>query len=145
MDPVKSTDKTVSLLFKVTTKPRIKSITYLGNHALSDEKLSKTISLKEGDLLAQSSLNKDKKTIEELYLDKGYWDTSINFKVEQADDRQTVRVVFEVAESEKRKIRKIQFNGNTTLDTDELLDEMETAPWKFWRFCRSDHCTGQKF
>ena len=134
IDPVKSADKTIGLLFKVTTKPRIKSITFLGNDALSDKKLSKTISLKEGDLLTQSTLNKDRKVIEELYLDKGYWDTIINFKVEQTDDRETVRVVFDISESEKRKIRKIQFNGNATLDADELLDEMETAPWRFWRF-----------
>jgi len=134
IDPVKSTDKKIGLLFKVTTKPRIKSITFLGNDALSDKKLSKTISLKEGDLLTQSTLNKDRKIIEELYLDKGYWDTIINFKVEQTDDRETVRVVFDISESEKRKIRKIQFSGNATLDADELLDEMETAPWRFWRF-----------
>ena len=98
---------------------------------MSDKKLSKTISLKEGDLLTQSTLNKDRKVIEELYLDKGYWDTIINFKVEQTDDRETARVVFDISESEKRKIRKIQFNGNATLDADELLDEMETAPWRF--------------
>ena len=134
MDPVKSTDESVGLLFKVTTKPRVKSITFLGNDALSEKKLSKTISLREGDLLTQSSLTKDQKSIEELYLDKGYWDTIINFQVEQADDRESVRVVFDISESEKRKIRKIQFSGNSSLDAGELLDEMETAPWRFWRF-----------
>ena len=134
MDPVKSTDESVGLLFKVTTKPRIKSITFLGNDALSEKKLSKTISLREGDLLTQSSLTKDQKSIEELYLDKGYWDTIINFQVEQADDRESVRVVFDISESEKRKIRKIQFSGNSSLDAGELLDEMETSPWRFWRF-----------
>ena len=34
----------------------------------------------------------------------------------------------------KRKIRKILFKGNANISTKKLLKEMETAPWRFWRF-----------
>ena len=37
-------------------------------------------------------------------------------------------------ENDIRKIRKISFAGNSQLKDSELLDVMETAPWRFWRF-----------
>ena len=39
-----------------------------------------------------------------------------------------------MVENEKRQISKITFSGNDNLSARELLGEMETAPWRFWRF-----------
>ena len=134
LDTDKSDEDEVALIFKVWTKSRIGKIVFEGNKKLSDRKLEKTISLKEGDLLDEATLKEDQNLVAEKYLEKGYWNSSIDIKVDRGDGQSPVNIQYNIVEGEKRTISKILFEGNGSLEAKKLLKVMETAPWRFWRF-----------
>ena len=135
IDPERTDKDGLCVIFKVTTKPRIEKIIFNGNDELNDKKLLKTVSLKIGDLFDESKAKSDKISLEDLYLEKGFWNSSISYQVlSSQSDSSTIVLQFDVEENDSRKIRKILFSGNTQLSDGELLDVMETAPWRFWRF-----------
>jgi len=134
IDPESSTDDEVVLVFKVRTKPRIGEIKFSGNDELSSRKLEKEIEISVGELFDESEIKADQIALEELYLEKGFWNSRIESEVKQMPDNKNVSILFRIVENEKRKIRKISFEGNENLSARKLLKEMETAPWRFWRF-----------
>ena len=134
IDPANSTDEEVVLVFKVRTKPRIGEIKFSGNDELSNRKLEKEIEISVGELFDEAELKSDQIALEELYLEKGFWNSRIESEVKQMPDNKNVSIVFRIVEKEKRKIRKISLAGNENLSARKLLKKMETAPWRFWRF-----------
>ncbi len=134
LDPDLENDEKVALVFKVKTKARVGEISFNGNDKISDKKLSKSISTKLGQMLDLSKVNADLKVLEDLYLEKGYWNIRIKSQVIDSTEKDEAKLVFEILENEKRKISKISFIGNANLKKDKLLDVMETAEWRFWRF-----------
>ena len=130
----KSDADEVALTFKVWTKARIGKILFEGNKKLSSRKLENMISLKEGDLLDESILKEDQNLISEKYLEKGYWNSSVDVSVDRGNGEVPVNILYKIVEGEKRTISKILFSGNEALDSKKLLKVMETAPWRFWRF-----------
>ena len=134
IDPDSSTDEEVVLVFKVRTKPRIGEIKFSGNDDLSNRKLEKEIEISVGELFDEAEIKADQIALEELYLEKGFWNSRIESEVKQMSDNKNVSILFRIVENEKRKIRKISFEGNENFSTRKLLKEMDTAPWRFWRF-----------
>ena len=135
VDPEISTKEKVALVFKITTKPRIEQITFDGNEEISDKKLSKTITSQVGELFDESKLKADLILLEDLYLEKGFWNSQVQYQITSAlEDNSQIILKFEFIENDSRKIRKIIFSGNQEITDAELLDEMESAPWRFWRF-----------
>lgn len=134
LDPSDSSESEVSLVFKVRTKARIGQIIFEGNDKLSKRKLEKSIEISLGELLDEAEIKSDQKALEELYLEKGYWNSRVDSKVVRKDGERNVSVIFTIVENEKRKISKVRFEGNQNISSKKLLDEMETAPWRFWRF-----------
>ena len=134
LDPDLSNQQEVALIFKVWTKPRIKSVIFEGNKKLSDRSLEKVVSLSEGDLLDEANLKEDLNLIQEKYLEKGYWNSMVDSRVIKEKNKDEVSILYKITEGDKRSISKILFKGNESISSGELLDEMETAPWRFWRF-----------
>ena len=134
LDPEISTEQEVALVFKVYTKARIGTITFEGNNKLSDRKLEKEIEISIGELLDESEIKADQRALEELYLEKGFWNSQVDSQILTEEEGRSVSVVFKIIENEKRKIGKIIFEGNKNISDKKLLKEMETAPWRFWRF-----------
>ena len=135
VDPEISSKQKVALVFKITTKPRIEQIIFEGNDEISDKKLSKTITSQVGELFDESKLKADLILLEELYLEKGFWNSQVHYQITSAlEDNAQIILKFELIENDSRKIRKIIFSGNQEIPDTELLDVMESAPWRFWRF-----------
>ena len=134
IDPDQSSQTTVALVFRVRTKPRVGRIEFEGNDDLSRRKLEKQITLSIGELFDEAEIKADQLALEEFYLEKGFWNSRVESDVKQMSDGKSVAIVFRIEENEKRKIRKIEFEGNENLSARALLKNMETAPWRFWRF-----------
>ena len=124
----------MALVFKVYTKSRIGTIIFEGNDKLSDRKLEKEIEISIGELLDESEIKADQRALKELYLEKGFWNSQVDSQIITKEEGRSVSVVFTIIENEKRKIGKIIFEGNKNISDKKLLKEMETAPWRFWRF-----------
>ncbi|MDG0963819.1 MAG: outer membrane protein assembly factor BamA [Opitutales bacterium] len=134
LDPETSTEQEVALVFKVYTKSRIGTIIFEGNDKLSDRKLEKEIEISIGELLDESEIKADQRTLQELYLEKGFWNSQVESQILTKEGGRSVSVIFKIIEKEKRKIGNIIFEGNKNISEKKLLQEMETAPWRFWRF-----------
>ena len=135
IDSEKSNNDGLAVIFKVVTKPRIEKITFSGNDELSDKKLLKTITSQAGELYDESVVKSDQNLLSELYLEKGFWNSNIDYQIIPSEtDPAKIILQFELEENDSRKIRKIIFSGNKLLSDGELLEVMETAPWRFWRF-----------
>ena len=133
--PTASKNDDVALVFKVVTKPRIEEIRFNGNNELSDKKLLKSITAKVGELYDEAKVKSDIIILERLYLEKGFWNSGVTYQVLRGVEDPDKKILsFFIEENELRKIRRILFSGNIALDEGELLDAMETAPWRFWRF-----------
>ena len=90
IDPENSTDEEVALVFKVRTKPRIGEIKFSGNDDLSDRKLEKEIAISVGELFDESEIKADQIALEELYLEKGFWNSRVESEVKQMPDNKNV-------------------------------------------------------
>ncbi len=93
-----------------------------------DRKLEKTISLKEGDLLDESILKEDQNLISEKYLEKGYWNSSVDVSVDRGNGEVPVNIRYKIVEGEKRTISKILFSGNKALDSQKITQGNGDCP-----------------
>ena len=134
LDTVQPDPASVVLVFRVTTKPRIGEIRFEGNDELSRRKLEKSIESEAGELLDEAMIKSDERAVRELYLDKGFWNSRVESEILRDEGSRSATVVFRIVENESRKIRKIAFEGNKHLSSRFLRKQMETAPWRFWRF-----------
>ena len=134
IDPENSNEDSIALVFKVRTKPRIGKIVFSGNDKLSKKKLEKAIESSVGELFDEAEIKADQFEIEKLYLEKGFWNSRVEIDVTPSPDEKNVTIEFRIVENEKRKIRKISFEGNGNISDKKLTKNMETAPWRFWRF-----------
>jgi outer membrane protein insertion porin family len=134
LDPDKTSGSNVALVFKVFTKARIGKIIFEGNKKLSKKKLEKSIEISIGELLDEAEIKSDQRALAELYLEKGYWNSQVDSQIIRKEGDRSVSVLFKIVENEKRKVSKIIFEGNKNISDKKLIKEMETAPWRFWRF-----------
>ena len=134
LDPDLTTDSEVALVFKVRTKSRIGKIIFEGNEKISNGKLEKSIEISVGELFDEAEIKADQGSLQELYLEKGFWNSQIDAQIVRDEGKRSVTVVFNIIENEKRKIGKIIFEGNKNIPEKKLLKAMDTAPWRFWRF-----------
>ena len=93
-------------MFRVFTKSRIDKIIFKGNKKLTKRKLENSIEISVGELLDEAEIKADQKTIENLYLEKGFWNAQVDSRVIRKKDSRSVSVIFTIIEKEKRKINK---------------------------------------
>ena len=134
LDPENTSENEVALVFKVFTKARIEKIIFEGNSQISSTKLENSIKISIGELLDEAEIKADQRILEKLYLEKGFWNSQVVNRIIRNKGARNVSVIFTITENEKRKISKINFEGNQNISDKNLLKEIETAPWRFWRF-----------
>jgi len=105
------TDDGVVLTYIVQGKPRVTDIKFQGNTKFDDAKLKKTISSKVNEPLDERKLFTDKQEIEKLYQKKGYPNTTVTNVVRVDENAGRGSVTFEIAESQKIKIARVEFAG----------------------------------
>ncbi len=132
---VEQSEDEVILILKVFPRYRIGEIDFNGNFKISEKKLLNAIKSKKGEILDKSSVVADVSSLQDLYYEKGFWDSKVTYEIiDDPNDASMQTLQFEIIENQPQKIRKILFSGNHHLANVKLLDEMETAPWRFWRF-----------
>src|SRR5205823_2777051 len=113
----------VALTIHVTERPRIKEIVYKGNKKIESKTLQGKVTSTEGQLLDGGTLELDARKIEQAYAAEGYAHARALPRTEVASPG-AVRVVFDVQEGSKVKVRRIVFHGNQSLKPDKLAKAM---------------------
>lgn len=113
------------LLFRLTERPLVRSVEYVGNKELSTEKLSGLVTLKTPDIHDPRKIERSVDAIRKAYLQEGFHAAEVVARVEVNEDSEA-SVFFDIKEGEKILIRRIRFDGNTLFSEAQLKKVMET-------------------
>jgi outer membrane protein insertion porin family len=105
------TDEGIVLTYIVQGNPRLTEIRFRGNTKFSDARLRKRISSQVGQPLIERKLFTDSQEIQKLYQSKGYPNTRVQYVVNIDEAAGRASVTFEIQESPKIKIERVEFVG----------------------------------
>ncbi|PHR24671.1 MAG: outer membrane protein assembly factor BamA [Desulfotalea sp.] len=114
------------IIFRVIEKPVIKSVFFTGIAELKEEDVKEAANIKVHFILNPAKISLGEEAIRQLYKTKGFYNSKISSSITYPDDSGAV-VEFIIDEGEEIYIKEITFEGNTTFDDDDLLDEIETG------------------
>ncbi|NJL25659.1 MAG: outer membrane protein assembly factor BamA [Calothrix sp. SM1_5_4] len=124
----------ITLTYTVTEKPSVTEITYEGNSEIEDSELQEASGLKAYEILNMGKIREAVEKIEKLYEDKGFFLARVNFKTVPTGENDNVRLVFEIKENDKVRVKRISFIGNKKMGSNKLRDVMATKEGGFFSF-----------
>jgi outer membrane protein insertion porin family len=121
------------ITYVVQARLRITDIKVVGNKQLSDSKLKKKITVKTGEPLDEQKLFTDVQEMKKLYEKYGYPDTQVKYVFDTFDEAAgRASVTFQIVESQKIKITRVEFVGASAFTQKELRKQIKTrAHWMF--------------
>lgn len=124
----------VKLIYKIVEKPTVAEIKINGSSEVKSEEIEEALGIKNFEILSMGKVREGTERILKLYEDKGYFLTRVEPKVEAVTEGETVRLVIDITENEKVKVKKITFLGNTKLKDGFLKSRMATQEMGFFSF-----------
>jgi outer membrane protein insertion porin family len=125
-------DGGVVLTYLVQVRPRLTEIKLQGNKKLSDSKLRKKITSKVGGPLDEQKLFTDGQELQKLYEVSGYSGSKVKYVVDIDESAGRGTATFQITESPKIKIVKIEFVGASVFSQGELRKQLGTK--RHWMF-----------
>lgn len=116
--------------FLVTEKPLISKVEFSGISELDEEEVKETANISTNTIVNPAAINKSAEAVKSLYKSKGYYDSKVTPTITYPSKDQAV-VQIAIEEGNKIYIKEISFTGNTTFESDELLDVMKTSEKDF--------------
>jgi outer membrane protein insertion porin family len=88
-------------------------VTLLGNYAVAEDELRKSVELKEGGTYTPVAVDEARAAITQVYYTKGFADVRVEPSVERVESNHGMRVTFQITEGSSYTIGKILVAGNT--------------------------------
>ena len=127
-----STPDGVVLTYVLQGNPRVTSIKFEGNKKYKDAKLNKKLTAKVGEPLNERKLFTDSQEIQKMYQKAGYPGTTAKYSVAIEESVGRATVTFNIVESPKVKITRIDFVGAQAFTQKQLRKTIKTrAHWMF--------------
>ena len=119
----------VRLIIILKERPILRSIEYAGLKRLNksdinDKIAQERIRVREGDPMSLGELVRLKRSIEQLYAEKGFRLAEADFRVEELSTTER-RVLFDIDEGDKVRVGDIDFEGNTVYKDTRLKFAMK--------------------
>ena len=122
------------LIINVIENPIIEKISYEG---IKNKKTLKIINenalVKSRSSYNENMIKKEKKNIENILKDLGYYNTTIDISVIDSKNN-LVDIIFNINLGKKAKIKKITFIGNKIFKDKKLRNIIASNEYKFWKF-----------
>ena len=115
----------VALTIRVSERPRVKEIAFHGAKKIEASTLKGKLTVAEGQLLDAGTLELDARKIEAAYGAEGYAHAKATPRTEPVGPG-AVRVLFDVQEGAKVKVRGVVVHGNHALKSEALAKAMES-------------------
>ena len=119
------------VIFNMEERPRVKIVDYTGSSKVErtkvDEKMKELgVALRLDSFLDEGAVRRVKGIVQSLMSEKGYQDAEITSSVEPLPGGpKLVKVVFDVKEGPKVRIREVDFEGNTAVSDRTLRRNMK--------------------
>ena len=121
----------VILTYVIVEKNLVREILFRGNKKFSDKALTKKLDLVLGDYLNVFKVSRAAEVIREDYDKKGYAFATIEFDQKILSEG---KILFDINEGARVKVKKIKFEGNKTIKTKALKKELKTKTRRFLVF-----------
>ena len=108
----------VILVLTVVEKPVVSSIRFKGNRKVRNPPLREAISLKVGNVFADSDALMDERAIRNVYLEKGFSSVRVSHTYEQTEAG--IAVTFLINEGNSISVVGVNFEGNTAFSSKKL-------------------------
>ena len=125
-----------TLVIVVRERPSIESFEIEGNKDIKTEDLTESlrgVGLARGRTFDRSVLDNVEMFLREQYYDRGKYGVEINSVILDRPNN-TVRIMVNVKEGDRAKIRQVNIVGNETFGDDEIRSDftLDTANWLSW-------------
>jgi outer membrane protein insertion porin family len=123
-----------TVTYTVVEKPSITEIKYEGNDELEDDELKEATGIKAYEILNMEKIREAVEKMEKLYEDKGFFLARVNARTEPTGEGDNVRLIFNIKENDKVRVKRISFIGNKKLGATKLKEAMITKEGGFFSF-----------
>ena len=125
-----------TLIIVVRERPSIESFDIEGNKDIKTEDLMESlrgVGLARGRTFNRSVLDNVEMFLREQYYDRGKYGVDISSDIQERPNN-TVRILVNVKEGDRARIRQVNIVGNETFSENEIRDdfELDTANWLSW-------------
>ena len=120
------------VIFRVTERPTLRYVEYLGNKSIRDKPLSKETGLKVGDAVDPYAVEEARRKIIQYYQERGFNKGQVEIKegVKTTDNG----AVFVINEGPRERVASVTFIGNTIASDARLKTQIESKPGFLWLF-----------
>ncbi|MBP9096957.1 MAG: outer membrane protein assembly factor BamA, partial [Ignavibacteria bacterium] len=129
------------LIIEVAEYPRIESIEITGNDDLDKKDLETKVNMVKGEVITDQKLKDIEYNLMKYYAEEGYALATVKTDMLVSASNEA-RIRIKISEGKSLTVRKIQFEGNKAIKSDDLKDEMsetsEKVWWKFWDGAKFD-------
>lgn len=124
----------IDVVIKLVPKYTIGKIVYNGNDTYKESRIASKAELEVGSSLDEYEVNEAAERIETYYIEKGYADAAVDYRISRDRDTGYATVFFDIEESTKVKITKIFFEGNEAFKDKKLRKILQTkkSNWLSW-------------
>lgn len=112
--------------FILEERPLITDVQITGNHAVTNEDIKTSMSVKPKQVLNPDRLRSDAEKIKTLCDDKGYYNAEITYEIKKRGDGE-VQVVFHIKEGDRLYIKSIEIVGNSAFSAKELKNMLDVS------------------
>ena len=126
----------VKVIAEVTTRGKIVAVGFVGNTKFSDRKLAGVTKLSAGGVMSDASILTARRNIQDHYRGFGYADVTVSHRVQEAAGAAagSSELIFVVDEGARAEVRKIRFEGNSSVQSHVLRNEMKTKQKGWFSF-----------
>ena len=130
----KAPDETVDVVFELVSKYTIERIRFNGNEKYSDSRLASKGEIESGVPLDEYEVSVAADAIQAYYVEKGYPDVSVDYRIQRDEQTGYAVVNFDIDEGGRVRIDEIIFEGNDAFSDKELRKQLETSEhgWLSW-------------
>ena len=121
-----------TLKIHVEENPIIDKIAFEGNREISDEKLSRQISLKSKDIFIKEKIEQARLALLKAYQKNGNYNAVVDPKIISVSDQNKVNIAFEIDEGVTVSVQKITFLNNKSYPEHELENVIMTSESCWW-------------
>ncbi len=116
----------VRVVFLIQPKFRVSEIRVRGNRKVKTRRLEDKIKSRNSGILDERQISEDMEEIEKYYLDKGYTNIEVDYRIVRDDLTGFGVVTFIIDEGTKLKIKEVSFTGNEAVSSKKLHKTVKT-------------------
>ena len=127
----------LTLTYLIVPKYRVSAISFNGVDKSSISRLLKKMETKQGGILDEVQIKRDRDTIFDWYQAKGYSLVKVDYVVDRDESLGSAILTINVETGKRIHIKAIRFEGNNHISAKTLRKQMKTHRWRFplsWLF-----------